>query len=216
MNISNSLYFLNNHPAFAENFQRCLYFFTIDFHRNLKTQKLECIDYNTKKCKIDLTYFCFELGPCRYFPKEKRMEYWDDYTLFTRSKSFEKGIISLAQKVKKIYGNFSTESIEPQWIKEYNKGKEPFFTEPCSKKGYTQLITNKDYVFLMPHHYNEIWWQCWAKENLKSMYEERSDVIPLNVYFNKNEFLRIRKNAKIFYANYVQRNSCCFCKKILC
>jgi hypothetical protein len=150
--------------------------------------EVEYADYYGQEWEADHIEVWLESGMKRHFKEDEVNEFgyhtpqqWHDYDLNIHERTLEEAVISMAKVVKKKYGDFSmhgANDISPKWIDEYNKKANPFdrsleINEMFAK--HRKMIDENKYVRLMEHHYNEMWWQLWAKDNLSSFYKDHDE-----------------------------------------
>ncbi len=130
------------------------------------------VDYETYygyPYKIERTAIWLEAGHRRKFFTSGEshrfnlynFQNWCDFEIHVKSaNSFEEGIVELAKKVKERYGDFSHESMTPEWINENNR-KIDFMScfHPIENSDNKEYIPDPNYIYISEYDVNEIWWQ---------------------------------------------------------
>jgi len=137
-----------------------------------------------------------EGGATRFLSKDEhtgkeRWESWHDIDLDCSGRTYEEAVIKYAQLVKDRYGDFSCwgeNDIVPKFVRDYNKGKEPFSFSDSKTKGFKNIDFNDDYLSIKDEEENEIWWQIWGKKNLPDMFDIKSETIDVSHYLDEKEF----------------------------
>jgi hypothetical protein len=147
-----------------------------DFYDGLHKITVDYVEYFGYPYEIDHVEFWVEVGPKRKFFDPNRSDdfnrlsnyqTWHDYELNVKNcRTYEEAIIKTAEAVKERYGDFSIDSMTPDWVKENN---DKLNLMDCFKKieddpnpdlnGDYEYIPNPEYIFIMEEDANEIWWQ---------------------------------------------------------
>lgn len=176
-----------------------------DIDNSSSSVEVEYKKYYGYEWKYDHIEFWMELGECRWDKNSKILIDWHNLDLDIKAHTYEEGVIKLAKIVKDKFGNFSTygkNSIIPEWIEEYNKNKEPFFTRKIKGKGLYSMKTNPEYLCLTSSEINEIWWQTYylktpdarKKFNDYELENKNDQWLKIDHYLTKKDYLEWKKS----------------------
>jgi len=106
-----------------------------------------------------------ESGAMRYVETDNRWERWNDADIESSGRTYEDAIISLASKIKSVYGDFNQDTRDnvliPEWVTEWNE-KNQLSIDDLFNSG---VMNSGKYISINGIHFNELWWHKHGVEN---------------------------------------------------
>jgi len=151
-------------------------------------------DYYGEEWKFDHVEVLVEGGANVFKPGSDTTDIWawdryHDLDLNCSGRSYEEAIINFSNKVKAIYGDYSSEihsenSIIPEWIREHNK-ENPIVKDINDIFKDGRININDKYISLRDEEINAIWWDVYKKNHGGKMGQE---TINITRFLNKENY----------------------------